>query len=116
MVPAPKSSSFVRKSLAKAVLAFVFAFGIFLGGFATVTTAVLYGLFLLEARSGSDFLQFLMSGSYYRIFFAILFLALVMGGIWFFLVLIANLRFDERGTNGRIDGWLRRMERSDKGG
>jgi hypothetical protein len=91
------------------MLAFIVAFAEAFGVFATATTAVLFSLFLFETRSEPDFLQFLMSGGYHRIFFALL-----LGSIWFCLVLVSNLRHDEGATNSRIDSWIRRMDRSHK--
>ena len=106
--------SVLRRSVARAVWVLAIAFAIAFGGFGTVTTGVLYGLFLLDAQSQPDFLQFLVSGGYHRIYFAIMFFALLLGIIWFCLVLSSNLRHDEVGTNYRIDSWIRRLDRSDR--
>ena len=106
--------SVLRRSIARAMLAFIVAFAEAFGVFATATTAVLFSLFLFETRSEPDFLQFLMSGGYHRIYFAIMFFALLLGIIWFCLVLSSNLRHDEVGTNYRIDSWIRRLDRSDR--
>jgi hypothetical protein len=101
----------LRRSLARAVLASLVVLGTAFGGFATVTTGVLYSLFHLETRRELGFLHFLMSEGYHRIYFAILFYAFVIASIWFLVVLISNLRHDEGRTNGKIDSWVRRMDR-----
>ena len=108
--------SVLRRSIARAMLAFTIAFAEAFGVFATATTAVLFSFFLFETRSEPDFLQFLMAGGYHRIYFAIVVCALLLGSIWFCVVLVSNLRHDEGATNSRIDSWIRRMDRSNNDG
>jgi hypothetical protein len=104
-----------RNALLRGLLAFALAFGSFFGGFSVAVTAILFVLFLLEGDSASaNFVQFLMVDGYHRLYFAIAATSTIIGALWFFVVLIGNLRFSEGATNRMIDRWTRKMDRSNR--